>query len=548
MILDFTDLSVKHTKRLNQIAHSIMQPYTSFIDDCCRKYGNNYLFWATPFASRNIFNDSNLFLSLCRILLAKECLREHKIDSIITEYKSEGRVLRALAGRDVAVNSIEKFNVRDWLRRIINNVLFITRFCIHEICYLRSSRRYALPKYDCPISLIFFQVSGEDFDELYFRDRFFTGITEYKDVIFYPDCLLKTSLTADEFIDKIENCTNYQFLNGYHFRKSRDLFEIFRYWQFIHRIRRDEFVYGDMDISPIIYRCLSKGRMNITSYKGLLDRIVIHRMKDAGIEIRDFILWYEGRPSDVMVASAVRAVYSNANCVGYEGYSFEELNMSEFISEFQYQSRHAPCAMAIPGKAFEQESHQFCDKIPLLHVPILRNQYTFNTYKAQRPNNPKVILLLLSYFLDVTRELLIQINKYAKGHRNCRILIKNHPTCDGYTVEDYGINDLVFQPEYVTGRLSDCLAGVDVVMASITTAGLEVLFANVPLVMVFPKGRIGVTSLPIQLRRELCKVVYDYGELSMALNASLNGQDADYSLLNGMLAPRTKESILLLFQ
>ena len=57
MILDFTNLSADHTRRLNEIAKELKKEYAIFVDDCCRKYGNNELFWTTPFVSRNIFND-----------------------------------------------------------------------------------------------------------------------------------------------------------------------------------------------------------------------------------------------------------------------------------------------------------------------------------------------------------------------------------------------------------------------------------------------------------------------------------------------------------
>ena len=114
-------------------------------------------------------------------------------------------------------------------------------------------------------------------------------------------------------------------------------------------------------------------------------------------------------------------------------------------------------------------------------------------------------------------------------------------------MKDYGFAELSFEPSYVEGKLDDCLEGVDAVVTSATTATLEVVFAGVPLIVLYPQGQLGFTCLPGKLRDEFCRIVYDAGGMSEALAGYMNGGMADNSVLSDFLVPRTERNVLQMF-
>ena len=126
-------------------------------------------------------------------------------------------------------------------------------------------------------------------------------------------------------------------------------------------------------------------------------------------------------------------------------------------------------------------------------------------------------------------------------------MIKNHPIYSEMTVEDYGCTNLSFAPEYVSGNLNDCLADVDIAIASMTSSSLEVLFSGTPLIIMVPRGQFGFTSLPEKVRNQMCSIVYDAVELSNAIDQIMDYGDFDNSTLEDLLVPKTRENVMCLF-
>ena len=89
---------------------------------------------------------------------------------------------------------------------------------------------------------------------------------------------------------------------------------------------------------------------------------------------------------------------------------------------------------------------------------------------------------------------------------------------------------------------------MDVVIGSITSSALEVLYAGVPVILVCPRGQLGYTAVPKMLRDKLCRMVFDSDELKEALDHYKQENDLDYSVLEGLLVPKTRESIMSIIE
>lgn len=549
MILDYANFSPEHTRKLNEMAKRIRMPYTEFVDICCKRYGKNYLFWATPLASRNIYNDSDTFLSVCRVLLTIELLKEENYDEIITIYQSEKKILLSIVDRDISISSHEDGISLSKTNGMIRRWLSFFHFGKQEVLFRCCTRYKSKKRSIIAHSLLFIPTLSSYFNGNEFIDRYFTGIIEYQDICVLPDCLLNTNISTRDFLYRIDNCTNYRFLNPYWFFRISDLFDIIKYWLYVNKVMHDSFVYEGMDFSPIFRRCLNEGKTNNTSFKGLQIRKILKRMSMEKITVKNFVAWYEGRPNDVMAVSAFRQFFPSANCVGYEGQPIPECNPSQAISKYQYLSSHSPKKMAIPGEKYESLAHQFCQDIPLIYVPILRAQYALQMQKKTSDKSKKTILVLLPYYYDGAKSLLEGINAFMSSQTvDCLIMIKNHPVMDGYTAKDYGIDQLVFSPEYVHGTLLECLEGVDLVVTSLTSSTLEVVFRGIPVVIICPQGNLVYSALPMELENLYCHMVYGISELTDALHECLQRATADPVLLKDVLVPKSRETIIQMFQ
>ncbi len=546
-ILDFNNLSSEDTKRLNRIAREIAKGYTEFVDECSKKYGDDYLFWATPFASRNIYNDSDSYLSVCRIRLAIEAVNEGRINRINTAYISEREILKGALAGNISVSSTESFSTIDSIKRFLrhtqDDLTLLFRYTQHLLCTGKTDHN----AYNTPISVAIVPVLSSEFDGYYYKDRYMTGITEYRKIVFLPLLNNNGNISEAGFIEKIKNCSNYDFMMFYSFLGISDLYEIIKYRRLCNRLNNNRFIYNQIDISPIIKRSLTAGKHNVTSYKGILIRKAIRRMKKAGISIDNALVWYEGRPSDVMAVSAIRETYPNAFCVGYEGFPVEDANIAHFVSSYQNASKHAPNVMAVPGQVYDRISRWFCDDVNIIYAPILRNEYN---YRENRKNGRiRKALVVLPYFPGEVADIIKLIDEYTKD-RNSEIifLLKNHPVHIDYKIEDYGIKKVHFRYEFVEGNLDECLEMVDVAILTSTTSSLEVLYAGVSLISVFLRGRLGYTAIPKEIEDVFCHIVYDSDELSDALATCENGQNRDNSMLNNMLVSKNYGSVSGMFR
>ncbi len=545
MLLDLNALSGADTKRLNGIADEIKAGYTAWIDSCCKKHADSPLLYALPMVCRNTFLDDT-FLSVCRMVLACEHLKRGDVYKVITVNESERQVIAALASPVVTVRSAETEAHFAKSKNAVRRFLSTFRFIRQELAYMRLTGRN-VQTFEQPVSMIFTPTISSGFRGYEYNDRYFTGITEYKnDLVFLPTLNNNAGLSSRELIDRMKNCSNYRFLLPFPFLRISDFGDIFRMWKLSDAMKKDPYVFAGIDLAPVMCRALERGKSNIAAQKAVLMRKIVRRMRKK-VPLANAVVWYEGRPNDIMTVAAVRKYYPDIKCVGYAGYPIPESNIALSISGDQYRSGHAPEALCVPGKVYEPLLHCCCEEIPLLYTPVLRNEYRVNL-ALRDTGGKKKILLLLSIFTDVSKELLMGLEEFvSRNPEDYEIVIKNHPTKDGSVASDYGVSHISFKPSYTSGKLTDCFAGVDAVVTSLTSSTLEVIYAGIPLVILCPQGQLLFTALPKEIEEKFCHIAYDADELSVMLKKCMSEEPADPAVLTGMLAQRSKEAVAQLF-
>lgn len=521
--LDLTGLDAKYTRKLNEIAVNCKKEYTKFVDKYSRKYGSHHLWWALPFSSRNIYLDET-FQNICYLHLCLWAIDNDEIDRIILGSRALRDVLLINYKQELERKKIalEYRGKRIGLCETAINMLKVSAKQLKE--FLRIKKYGGVGKYNIEetITLIDTPALSSSFDNGRYEDRYFNEIQKYTkhNIFFVPSLMKNSSVSWKEFMNRVKKSTEYKFILKQDFLKLVDFFYFGEYFLFCFSLLFRRFGYGDVDVTPLIRDSLLAGCTCVPSLKGILNYQFIKRLSKSNIKIECLISWYEGRPSEIMMQKAFRKYYPNENCVGYIGFPYFELSLGEYISEEQYKWKAAPLKMTVPGAIYEKQARQFCEKVNLVRVPILRNSYAC-THKDNDDVAPeKKILIILPYFEKAAANILHIVNKYIKCHPefNYQVIIKNHPTNQGKTADYYLNEKLYFSPQYMEGGLIECLQNVECALLSYSAASLEVLSQGVFLVNLCPRGKLRSTAIPEDIDEKLYRIVYNEEETFAALD------------------------------
>lgn len=536
--LDLTHLNAEYTRKLNEIAENCKKEYTEFVDKYSRKYGSHHLWWALPFSSRNIYLDETFqnicYLHLCRwaihndgvdcIILANRALRDVLLINykpelekrrITLEYQAKGFRLYA-----ILIGMIRSFKTE------LKEFILIKKYSIRK--------KY---KTEGTITLIDTPVLSSSFESGKYEDRYFNDIQEYVkyNIFFLPSLIKNSSVSWKKFTECVEKSTDYRFFLKQNVVKLIDFFDILKYFFFCFCLSFRKYTYGDVDVTPLIKDSLLRGCSCAPSLKGILDYQFIRRLSKSDIRIECLISWYEGRPSEIMMQKAFRKFYPGDKCVGYIGIPHSELALSQYISEEQYKQEAAPLKMTVPGMIYEKQVKQFCKKVNLIRVPILRNSYVCKNNKAFAIQNRKIIVIL-PFFEEYAQNMLHILNEYVKMHPEFshNVMIKNHPVHIDKTVEYYLKEKLCFSPKYVSGELVECMKDVDLAYISYSSASLEVLSQGKFLVNLCPAGKLRNTAVPDDMDANLYRIVYNEEETFEAFDSILTGGTGKIPEINVM--------------
>lgn len=515
-IVDLTDLDAENTRRLNEIAVYHRKKYTEFVDECSKRHGAEYIWWATPFSTRNISLD-HTFLSICYLQLCRQIIySDNKINRIILDNKALYDTLYLNFAKDLERKEIrlEYRGENPRICRVIKNEFYGIYAQVKRIIRVKLYSGNKKIHVQDSISLIDTPMLSSCFTEEGYQDRYFTDIQKFveRNIYYVPDIMKNTSISWKDYITYAKKSVRYRFMFKENYYNLFDLFYLVRYSGYCLRRAFDKYRYNELDISPLMRDSFIKGSYCGCALEGVLDYRFVKHLRDSGVRVDNLISWYEGRPSEIMMQKAFRKYYPAAHSVGYEGFPLLESSLSFYLSKEQVRQKSAPLTIAVPGIIYEKQAKQFCEKINLIKVPILRNKYV-NESNSVSLNHEKKILIVLPYFEKVAREMLHIVNEYMeRKHEPCSIIIKNHPVFTGKTIEYYLKEKIYFEPQYAVGALTECLKDINLAYISCSTAALEVISQGVFLVNFCSAGMLVNTGIPDDIDDKLYRVVYDERE------------------------------------
>ena len=548
-IVDLSQMDARYTKRLNQIAIEIKNSYTEFVDFYSQQFGENYLWWALPLSSRNIYID-NTFLNVCYLYLCQFIIREEEVDEIIVPTEALCKTLCQNYQEEIRNNHINIRYKEKTKRHLYIYVKFLKSFFIlyKVFCKIKLSAGVIHFNFENKVSFIELPVLSSGFQGKIYNDIYFTNILQYapNNTFFIPDLNKNTSISWRKFICIVKKSNPYHFILKESFLHIQDYFELFKYLKYCIRMTKHRYMFQNMDVSELVYESLLAGSYVGPSLKGILNYHFIKRAKNKGMKIDNLISWYEGRPSDIMIHKAFREYYPESNCVGYEGLPLSEFALSQYLSREQLKKKSAPLKVAIPGKGYENAAKQFCREVECIRVPILRNRYENSRKKNEISSEKKKLLVILPYFVDYAGSMLCTLNRYLQMRPDSfEVIIKNHPVNIEKKIEDYTKEMFCFEPVYVKGELRTCLEDIDIAFISYSTASLEVICQGVYLINLCPLGQLRDTGIPDGIDDKLYKMVYDDKEVFEALDIFLQGKEEQVKSvdLTEWLEPVNKETV-----
>lgn len=548
-ILDLTNLNAENTRRLNEIAVYHKKLYTEFVDKYSKRYGDDYMWWASPLSTRNIFIDKT-FRNICYLYLCRQVICGYsKTNHIVVDNKALYDTLYLNYAKEMDKKKIEleykgtELKIMDVIKKQFLGIYCQTKR-ISRVKLYSGNKKIRTKKI---ISLIDTPMLSSSFKDEEYQDRYFTNIQEYVDrnIYFVPNIIKNTSISWKDYITYAKKSSKYRFMFKENFYNLFDLFFLVRYSSYCLKRALDKYEYDGLDVSPLIRDSFIKGSYCDCALEGVLDYRFVKHLRDSGFRVGNLISWYEGRPSDIMMQKAFRKYYPEARSVGYEGFPLLESSLSLYLSEEQVRQKSAPLKMAVPGAVYERQAKQFYERVDLIKVPILRNKYT-NESSHVSLNQQKKILVVLPYFERAAENMLHIVNEYMRtGHGYCSIIIKNHPVLIGKTIDYYLKEEIYFEPQYIEGTLIECMKDIDLAYISCSTAALEVISQGVFLVNLCSAGELINTGIPDSIDNKLYRLVYDERETFEAFDYCLQRRDKEVNMLDvgELLEPINKETI-----
>ena len=520
--LDLDNLNEEYTRILNDIALSRKKEYTEFVDKYSRKYGSFYLWWTTPFSSRNTYLDDT-FLNICYFFLCRQIIcSESEINHIVLSNKALYDTLLANYKQELSSGKVvveyHKKTVKTTppiILFLLNLYILVNKF-INIKTYLKKTSYHIK---DC-ISLIDTPVLDSSFKNGKYQDRYFNNIQDYvkHDIYFVPELNKDASMGWKQFACYVNNSKSYRFIFKEKFLHLYDFLCLMEYFVYCLFLSTRKYKYADIDVTPLVRNSLLMGCCSVPSLKGILNYKFIKRLRKSKFKVENLISWYEGRSSEIMMQKAFRRYYPKSNCVGYTGYMPSEFDLGQSVSREQIIQKAAPLKMTVPGSMYMQQAKQFCSNAAVIKVPVLMNDYSYRE-EVTRENIKKRILVVLPFFENIAKNMLHILNEYVKKNKDkFDIYIKNHPTHFDKKVEYYTKERIYFNPIYVEGELIKCLLDVDIAFMSYTSATLEVLSQGKSLINLCPLGKLRYTGLPENFSNDLCYFAYGQQEVFNALD------------------------------
>ena len=407
-ILDLNNLSVEHTKRLNEIAIEQRDAYVKFIDSV--NIHNKFAWWITKTSTRN---SMYVYTCLYKIQFILEVIeKENYITKIIVDDKNIQIITKRYIkkyNKEIKVYSKSK-RQKGWLW---NSCIYIYLWCLRLAEFIQIKKLLSQPtlESDVPICIIDTFVLHTCFTENGYMDRYFNNLLPNAEIrfnLYFSSILVNNcNLPFSSFLKKLKAEKEYPFLVKEQFLKFKDYLSMLIWPILCLPLVLKKYYFNGLDISMLMRSDISSGIMYQNSIDGLIAYHFIKRLKSKKVNVNKFILWYEGQPSSIGFTLGVRKWYHEKSILGYIGLPILENDLGYYPSTLQYIKQKVPDIFGVIGNAYIDIIKIYCNDLKVIVCPALRYNNCCNKQYKQKYNSGKTrILIVLSYYKEVSYQML----------------------------------------------------------------------------------------------------------------------------------------------
>jgi surface carbohydrate biosynthesis protein (TIGR04326 family) len=525
----------KYRSTYNDLAAILRLNYVDIVNQCGKNFGNEPDWWVSEIASRNTYS-SDLYDMILQFKLARLIINENiNVEKIYVISRGLQKILINYIRKN-DLNILVKLD-RDTpsiINIILKSVLIyfygITRQMIYYLA-VRTIIRKPKPAQTGNIILLDTFMAESSFRENNFEDRYYTGLTDHikdneiKKNIYYIPTLLMKNKNIFSCLWKIKD-QNVNFIFKESFLYMSDYFLAFLYPFRCLRLKPLSYEIDGIDISPLLKAVWLKGLTSASSIEGLLKYKSIKRMKQAKLNIRLFIDWFENQIIDKGQNMALRKYYPTTPIIGYQGFVAADYYQCIYPTDFEYDSKILPTTVAVCGKGFIEERKEFCSRLNVEVAPAFRFQKLWQNSRESK-KFPKSIIIALPYFEQESVDLICIISEVQNQNllNDVMVYIKPHPASDLNRILKKADIKLAATWEIVSGDIYNFFSKVDILISNTSSVCAESIAMGVAVIVIGSKTGPTQNSIPKDVSSDLWKVCFEPVEVIDALKYFFKNRD-----------------------
>ena len=527
-ILDLDKLGSSQLILLNEISIKLKAPY----NDLIKKIFNESDAFANKFSiitSRNNYLCKLFDICVINMFIEKFLENNKELKKIkTTNYllylflKEEYKELEITIPLHIRLN--EKF------KYFFKCYIDIIKFCIKSSIGLLNFKLYNKSKISSvsKITLIDSFIDAGNLNKKSI-DRNYTGISNFlnddesKNIYFLPSFL---GLLYPSRFKAVRNKSKLKVLFKTNFLKFSDYFKAFSL------IKRNNFHFknnflGNINIDYILDKIHSLNKYDNSTFDAILNYLFIKNLHNDKIKIKLFISWFENQQIDKGYIYGLRRFYPQTKIKGYQGFIVSyDYNIQLIPTSFEIENNLCVDEIVVVG---EKLKSNFPDNIKIKSGPAFRFNF-INDKEISKKLNPSILILLPVGFGQSNNILKNVFDSLKFSDKEIHVKIKPHPL---FEINDLNFNHLNknISYEFVSGKLTENLDNVHVVLGNTTSALIESLVNFTP-VIVIPNNK-GITQNPIpkEFDNRLWKVSYGLKSTGSLINYFIDYYRNNYDLI-----------------
>ena len=527
MKIDFTfngKLNLQYARLFNRIAIDIQKPFIELIDSVSRQHTKNIDWWVSSAASRNIFA-SPLFHYCCCLTLLQELIREKEpVSEIITDSKAFKQIIEDYLAKQ-GVNArvtLARLPVKQRLKELVRPIyvtfgLPLQHFLLFIIA--RQTRSLCKPLTSEPLTLIDTIVLPGYIE----KDRYYPGVLEplsekEKEKVWFVPHL--HGFRPWQYLQVVKRLRKSErnFLLKDDFLKFGDYWCLWRHLFRIRKLQIKPSFSREVDISPLVCEELT-GFLGIgSSYVPLLNFCFVKRLKQAGVNLRLVIDWFENQDIDKGWNSGFRRFFPDTKTKGYQGFIVSTHYLCMYPTEEEKRSAVIPHEIMVIGKRLEYSTRKFCFDLQVMTAPAFRFRHVWQERNYSPVANGYTILVALpivvSEAVNILRLLVPAANEMAD---DTYFWIKLHPTASQSQIKRAFGSGWPEQFEFVGGDFSKCVEKSNLLISSASSVCMETLVKGIPVIVVGNRHGLTHNPIPEAITEDIWRMCYSLEEIKRAI-------------------------------